>query len=195
MQAIYQQCPCGSGTKFKFCCFRKNMDEFVQQSEKFPLYRCCATDNYLENHGGRVVLVSRRILDDRYIYAAYMLDMYCLGLKDTVIKANIGKEEVDEWLGKFDEELGLVEIKYSDARSLILGAVDYALRLGFKPHEDWRQSKFVIEADKPYESKFEYGYEGKPLYIQGPYDDAEMIMKKLSKVEHHYIVGEPAMSR
>ncbi len=48
----------------------------------------------------------------------------------------------------------LTSISYQDARSLILGAIDYAKNLDMKPYAEWNKVKVSIEGDQPYENKF-----------------------------------------
>lgn len=55
-----------------------------------------------------------------------------------------------------------VDFDYQDVRCLILGAIEYANGLGFEPNRAWKHSKYVVEADKPFENKFTYGKDGKP---------------------------------
>lgn len=87
----------------------------------------------------------------------------------------------------------LVTISYQDARSLILGAIDFANAIEIAPHSSWNgiPSSF-IEAHLAYEKKFSFGYEGKPHYVSGPNDyelyDVEEVVKKVSKVQGHYVV-------
>ena len=75
--------------------------------------------------------------------------------------------------------LPLVPIDYEDARSIILGGIEYARKLGFSPNQDWKDSKHVVEPDRPFNKKFEFGRDGQPLYIQGPSDDFVEIAEKL----------------
>lgn len=55
-------------------------------------------------------------------------------------------------------------ISYEDARSFILGAVDFAAEHGFKPDSDYALAKKLIEPHRPFEAKYEYGVGGKPFF-------------------------------
>ena len=60
------------------------------------------------------------------------------------------------------------------AQHLVFGAVEFARGLGFEPHRD-----FATVADHlgtwSGPCPIQFGYNGSPFYIQGPYDDVESI--------------------
>ncbi len=188
MDAIYGPCPCLSGLKFKFCCFKKNPEDLLQDGAKFPLHECLIANTGWQKNGLAVLYVCRQMVESRYVCAVYMVDTYCLGLKNTFARVNLDKNGMLEAREQLAQKYLLLRFDYEDARSLILGAIDYAARLGFQPNEDWRYSRFVIEAARPYVPKYRYGRDGKPCYIQGPHDDVREIMSKLAKVDHDYLV-------
>ena len=174
--------------KFKFCCLKKRPDELLKDASKFPVYECLLADNGWDKHGMAVLYVCRQVLDCRYICAAYMVDTYCLGLKNTFVKVNLEKPDMVAARRRLEQNGALRQYNYEDARSLILGAIDYAASFGFEPNEDWQYSRYVVEEGRPYVPKFEYGENGKPMYVQGPDDDVQSIMEKLATVDHHYLV-------
>ncbi len=112
----------------------------------------------------------------------YLVDVYCLGVKDIV-----GPMTMDDYvLPVFTEryfspgQLKPLEAPIELARQLVFGAVDYARTLGFEPPEQFAEAgDFLGEWTGP--SAITFGHEGKPLYIQGPYDDAAQIAKTLER--------------
>jgi hypothetical protein len=63
---------------------------------------------------------------------------------------------------------------------VVLGAVEYARGLGFEPHSDFGAcAGHLGEWQGP--SVISFGYQGKPLFIPGPQDDAARIMKRLKR--------------
>lgn len=79
-------------------------------------------------------------------------------------KSNLTKYEL------FDERITKELISYQDARSLILGSLAFAKKHGFAPHDNWEESKCMIEPNDPYEAKFTFGLNGKSLYIPSLHD-------------------------
>ena len=188
MNQIYSPCPCNSGMKFKFCCLKKKPDEILKTAGKLPVHECLIADTQWEEHGLAILYVCRNILDCRYACAFYMVDTYCLGVKDTLVKVSLDRDQMLNFRRQLDQKHALMPYSYEDARSLILGAVDYAASLGFEPNEDWHDSRYIVEADRAYIRKFKFGKDGKPFYIQGPNDNAKSIMDKLANVDHHLLV-------
>lgn len=191
MQSIYQSCVCGSGITFNFCCKKKSPEDLLQQSAQFPIYQCLISEEQWKNSGLAIVLVSRTVSDGRFNYGMYMVDTYCLGLKDTFAQGFVGWEEYVLLRGKLNYKFELESIDYENARSLILGAIDYARGLGFEPHSDFEQSRDVIEADREYKSIYQFGKDGKPHYVQGPKDNTEKIRGTLDASQREYDFSVP----
>ena len=186
MDPNYSPCPCSSGMKFKFCCMKKSPDEILKVIGRFPIHECLIADNDWQNHGLAVFHVCRKATDARYFIAVYMVDTYCLGVKNTFVKMNLDKEQMLYTRRRLEDRYELTPHDYEDARSIILGALDYADALGFQPNVDWKDTRYLVEADRDYTHKFQFGKDGKPLYIPGPDDNQRAIRAKLATVEHHY---------
>ncbi len=74
------------------------------------------------------------------------------------------------------------------ARELVLGAADYARRLGFEPHPDFGPCRAQLGAwNGPGAIEF-----GKPVFSPGPNDDAAAIIRTLDgtvgRGNFHYVV-------
>lgn len=191
----YQLCPCGSGKKLKFCCYEKGRTlgqipdaELFQQAAEFRICESHVNSNWQES-GLAEVLVVRQTLSLKYVVGVYLVDVFCLGLKNTFVRATFRHADVRALLSNLSQPME--EVSYEDARSIILGAVEYARQLGFEPHEEWKISGPIVEAERPFRRNFNFGHDGKPFYIQGPDDDARKIMKKLEllveKGEAHFL--------
>jgi hypothetical protein len=58
--------------------------------------------------------------------------------------------------------------------------VEYARQLGFEPHPDFAPARGHL--DHPVgPNPIRFGHNGKPLFIQGPYDDPRRIMRTLDR--------------
>ena len=180
----YQPCPCGSGRKYKFCCRAKELAisnessiALIKNSVAFPVAQCIVSENWQEQ-GLANIFVVRQLPSTKYIFGAYLLDLLCLGLKDTFCNANIPDAAMRSMIAQTGQNF--VPIDYEDARSIIFGGIEFASKLGFSPNLDWKDSKHIVESDRHFEHKFEFGRHGKPFYIQGPHDDPVEITSKLS---------------
>ena len=180
----YQSCPCGSGKKYKFCCREKeqliNQEHprtLVKNAAQYPVYECHINECW-HDEGLATIFIVRQLPNLKYILGTYLVDTLCLGLKNTFCNANLLYSSIKTVLGKTPMEM--ISIEYEDARSIILGAIQYATGLGFEPNKDWDDSKHIVEPERPFNNKFEFGRGGKPLYIQGPNDNPNEIMSTLN---------------
>lgn len=136
------------------------------------------------------VYVTRKLTNDSFAFISYLVDFWCLGLKDTIVKLGVSNTDLEYIYSKNED---LETISYEDARSLILGAIDFAKSIHIAPRPTWNgiPSNF-IEADLPYKKKFSFGHKGKPVYVSGPYDhelyNIEELASKISKAKGHYTI-------
>ena len=181
---VYQPCPCGSGRKWKFCCGERaahfgslSEAELASGAAAFPLDRCLINPPWQEE-GVAGVAVVRRMPGSKYLAGAFLVDVFCLGVKDAIVRERLTRRETRNFLGGLPWPLR--EIGYEDARSVVLGAVEYARGLGFEPHADWAAAGALLEHGRAFGRKFAFGQNGRPFYVQGPFDDAAGVMARLS---------------
>lgn len=133
--------------------------------------------------GLATVMVVRPDQRSRSRVCVYLVDTFCLGVKNVV-----GPETVsDNRLTKLRHSVfaGYDELAMSAplelAQHLVFGAVEFARGLGFEPHPD-----FAAAADHlgvwSGNCPIEFGYNGSPFYIEGPYDDVDAIASVLAGV-------------
>ncbi len=165
----------------------------IKRAEKFPIYECLLNQDWQEK-GLAHILLSRKQPNNEFIIGVFLVDMYCLGLKNTFCNANIPLEEYERLRHRMAEESSLIPCDFVLANRIVYGAIEYAGKLGFKPQKDFRLSRFTLgepsDADIPY--NIEFGKDGKPVYIAGPNDNVNRIVAQLNKTvgdgNYHYIL-------
>lgn len=135
-----------------------------------------------ESQGLAIVTVTRKASYNRMVICTYLLDYWCLGLKDTMGPRKYNTQDyayfLDQVYQGFEEAFN--EITLEQAQGMVYSAIDYADGLGFKPHRDFQKSKAHL-GDWSGAPKLECGRNGKPCYLCGPYDDPSTILKTLTK--------------
>lgn len=184
--SLYNPCPCESGKKFKFCCAealdKGDSADLESRIDKFPVF--CFGGSEIAQTGLATIVVARRIGDDNYIAANYLVDVWCLGVKDADFKKNLTHSMLEALVhGAIREQGSIVSYSYEDTRSLILGSVAFAAQFGLAPHADWVRAKTLIEPDRAFVDKLTFGIKGKPHYVQGPYDDQRKQFEVISKIQ------------
>jgi len=147
-----------------------------------PIYECLIPQDLFESGIGHIV-VSRKLQNENILIAMFLLDIFCLGVKDSFIK-EISLAEYNNIVNTLEEDQTFNSVLPSYACKLIENLVDYAKNLGFKPHPDYKKTQQIFEGIDINECKelFTFGKDGKPFYINGPYDDANKIRKILNKL-------------
>jgi hypothetical protein len=146
-----------------------------------PIKECWITPNW-EDEGLITIIVARQHSKGNITFATFLVDKYCLGLKDTTVIFSRPYEEYCEILVQmFQPYIGKQLIDYTLAHNIIYGAIAYAQDLGFKPEKDWAMSQFILEDDTEDIElmELEFGKDGKPCFINGPYDNVGKIVSKL----------------
>jgi hypothetical protein len=162
-----------------------------------PLYECLINSDWKES-GMAVILVARQHVTGSITFSSYIVDIFCLGVKDTNSSFNRLVDDYEFYKGKiysmFDELP--MPISYDLAHNIIFGAIEYAKKLGFSPHRDWGDSQFMLQPkDSSLVEKMDidFGKDGKPFYISGPHDKVDTILQKLEKAvgkgNYHFLAG------
>jgi hypothetical protein len=169
----------------------------IRRARDYPFDGCWAQEDWRE-HGLTAVVIARRQPDGQIVFGVYLVDYYCLGVKDTYCSANYARAEFRrDHLPRMIPGEHPVEISPALAHELIYGAIEYAAQFGFKPHADFRRSRQILDPpdQHPRSGSIQFGYEGQPLYIQGPHDNVEAIMRRLMRTagdgNFHYLVELP----
>jgi hypothetical protein len=132
--------------------------------------------------GVACVLIASPDRRDRLSVCGYLVDTWCLGVKNTIGPQRMGRRELDafkcQYFGPWESEG--IPVPLELARHLVLGAVDYARRLGFEPHPDFRRAGRALGSWDG-RSSITFGKDGKPLYINGPHDHPQGVLATLER--------------
>lgn len=146
-----------------------------------PEWHDPATD---ESTGGLVTaLVARRRRHRRgATVCVYLLDVYCLGVKNAMGPDAIDEQAVRRLTDRAftGYETPPIPAPIELVRELVLGAADYARELGFAPHPDFERARpHLGRWSGP--GAITFGCNGRPTYISGPYDDSDQIVRTLER--------------
>lgn len=164
----------------------------------WPIYECWIPSE-LWNAGIGQVIVSRQNNQGDIAIGIYLIDVFCLGVKDCFIRLTQqeGYHDLLEHMEAVCGELELVDASY--ACTLIHKAVNYAQQFGLKPHEDFSKAQKLLKNIPIDETQaFTFGKDGKPFYMQGPHEspaDVKRILKILASNQgtgdYDFIVETP----
>lgn len=167
-----------------------------ENAKKIPIEKCLISDAY-HQHGLTICLIIKKQPGGKFMFASFMVDRMCLGVKSCLSNCNFTELQIDELIDKMSSQGVIEEVTPVYFNNLIYGAIDYAKELGFDPPKDFALPELLLDENLVDDGidDIEMGWEGKPYFIQGPYDDVKRIFAKLnaSVGEGNYIftTGNP----
>lgn len=127
-----------------------------------------------------VVVARQRPHRSQVTVAGYLVDTYCLGVKDALGPISLDATALSSWRREFFAAFDSIalDVPLALARQLVWGAVAFAEGLGQTPHRDFDAVRAHLgPLDEPVAIGF--GRHGMPFYVAGPYDDVDGIMADL----------------
>jgi len=126
------------------------------------------------------VLLARQERASRTTVCGFLVDVYCLGVKNAIGPLTMGVGSVDTYRRAYFQAYDSpgVPIPVELAQQLVHGAVAYARELGFEPHADFAAAAQHLGAPAS-ACPIRFGRDGKPFYVSGPYDDSRAIFQTL----------------
>ena len=158
-----------------------------QRARNLPLFRCLVNEGW-EEEGLAHATIARKHVNGNITYCSYLVDLKCLGVKDTIYEFNVLEDEFDEYREKLDTTLGMIESDYNLVHNIIHAGWEYAEDIGFEPHRDFLSiTQYMLEEESDEIPLIEIACgdeNGKPFFVQGPLEDetlAKIIINKLEK--------------
>jgi hypothetical protein len=153
----------------------------------------------LFDSGCGYVVVSRFKADGRVESGFFLLDVFCLGVKDAGFHCFTSIPDYQKsLLDRLFPDEDRVRMTPAAARKLTEHAISYARGLGFSPGVDYKKASRVFGGitTADCDEEFMFGKDDKPLYIQGPSDSPAHVERILRVLEarcgeggYHYIVA------
>lgn len=134
--------------------------------------------------GLAAIVVAREAPGFKVSACAYMVDVFCLGVKDTLGPRVFSRRRLGEFLGQIYRSYADLPVAAPPdlVRHVVFGAIAHARGLGFEPHADFGSAAGHLGVwELPESPVIEFGRDGKPLYVQGPHDDYRQILRILEQ--------------
>jgi len=154
----------------------------VKNGRKFPIDECYIADAY-DNMGLSICLIVRKQPGGKYIFANFVVDRHCLGVKDAFSNCNMEEKEIEQLVEKVAMNGTVEEVSPTYFHNLIYAAIDFAGENGFRPHKDFKLAEFVLDPELIDDGidGIEVGEDGKPLFINGPFDEVDKVIATLNR--------------
>ena len=159
-------------------------EQFIKQRvRKLEIGKCYISNELLTAGEGNIV-ISRNHTGGKKSIAFFLVDMYCLGIKDSFYALRIDKEEYEEQFvnGYLS---GYKEISYNEAHNYIYGAIAFAEEAGIAPNRSFYLTKYFLEEDTDEIPliEYEYGKNGQHFLVAHSNYEASIYLSTLK----HYL--------
>jgi len=154
-----------------------------EKARTLPIGKCYIAPPDWQKSGMAHVIVTRVRPSGNLVMAAFLVDTFCLGVKDAGYHENMTPSDFEEYLNNYRKGMGLEEISYNEAHNIIYGAIVFAEEGGIKPAKEFDPAGYILEEDTEDIPLIEYdfGKNGKHFLVVNP-DRKEMpyyhILKK-----------------
>jgi hypothetical protein len=147
------------------------------------------------------VVLSRELPARQVAVSNFLVDRYCLGVKDAWATVIDRLTYDTKFLRKAQRDVPARNVPPAEARKLVEQAVAYAHGLGLAPHPDYPTAMILFgdvnAADS--DAVFEFGKDGMPFFISGPHDTPErcrqvvaILNKTCGPGKFHYLIRASA---
>jgi hypothetical protein len=129
----------------------------------------CLIRKNIFSEGIGTAIISREMPNDYLGVGVFLLDVWCLGVKNTYFSV-LSENEYTDRIKEISIHETLENIHPACARKLIEQCIHYSDALGFKPHKDFKISRRLLMDVDPNvcPNQYIFGKDGKPFYISGP---------------------------
>ena len=126
------------GETFQSCfdATRMTRPSGFERAEKWPIVKALVSVE-LWDRGIGYLLIARQESEGRLIIAVFLVDVYCLGVKNAFWHAGT-HEDLEDLIRQTEKVQMMCAITPSCLAKIVKGAVEYAQSFGFPPHPDYR---------------------------------------------------------
>ena len=170
----------------------------LKSAAKWPLLECLVSRDW--QTPGEIVqtLVARRSPAGDVAAGVFLVDLGCLGVKDAFASLFASQAAYERGVRKtITSQQPMIATDLNLVAKIIREGIAYARQFGFSPHRDYYEPALLLaEADPDAcPASVPLGFEGKPHFINGPYDNVPKILRQLTKTagpgNFHFTLGAP----
>ena len=156
-------------------------ENYIRQRARTLKIGTCYVSDAITKAGEGSIIVSRLHTGGRVSIGMYLVDAYCLGLKDSFCRLRIEDYELEDIVSHPNQKFR--ECSYEEAHNWIYGAIDWAEEAGIKPHKSWALTRYMLEEDTEDVPllDLEFGHEGKHLLMANDQRELNYYLPLLEK--------------
>ena len=156
-----------------------------KKARSLPVYECRINEAWEDTQLVQLT-VARSHINGNITACFYLIDLMCLGVKDTDYMFNAPIHAYREHMEKISNRMPTIDIAYELAHNIVFAGLEFADDYGFKPHKDFTSvTQYMLEEDTDDIEliDIECGVNGEPTYVRGPFDDDLKVKKIIAQLE------------
>jgi len=157
-----------------------------QKARNLPIYQCRINNDWDEGKLANII-IARNHTNGNITFCLYLVDLGCLGVKDSMYYFNMPVDEYEDYLVQFEEKLPSKNISYELAHNIIYAAIEFAEEYGFKPCKEYvSTTKHMLEDDTDDIEliDIEVGDKyGDPLFVSNGYESPTRVNQILNQLD------------
>jgi hypothetical protein len=165
------------------------------KARSLPVYKCLVNRDWEESKMADVI-VMRKHNNGHITAGIYLIDLLCLGIKDTFYFFNEPEGEMESRYGPEFYQV-FTEIDYNLAHNIIYAGHDFAMDYDIQPHREFAVTKFILEDDTddiPIVDIPVGSEDGKPHLVVTSGNQYPDVLVKLKRIagegNYYYTIGE-----
>lgn len=153
-----------------------------ERARKLPRGACYINSDWKEN-GIAQIVVTRKRADGKFVVGVYLVDTFCMGVKEAFCKSDFDEEQLDGLLKRIATVDNIKEIPYVEAHNIIYGAIEFAGEADIPPIKEFTLAQYVLDEDNDDIPliEYEFGKDGKYLLVCGPNKRDKLFVKPLKE--------------
>lgn len=158
-----------------------------QRARNLPIYKCFINESWRRDSLAHIT-IARKHINNNITFCAYLVDLQCLGVKDTYYRFNALEDEFYEFHEQASAGFNVIEADYNLVHNIIHAGWEFGESIGFAPHKDFLSvTQYMLDEDTddiPIIDVHCGDADGKPFFIQGPLEsdmEADRIVRELRK--------------
>ena len=156
-------------------------DYIRHRVRSLPVGKCFMAPGW-EETGETVTIVTRCHPKGTITVGLYLVDTFCLGVKDSFYRFSIDDYDLEKLLADYGR-VGMEETEYAVVHNLIYGALEFAEEAGISPCKEFSLTKYILEEDTDAIPlmEFDYGNDGKHFLVADNRSQLDFYLPKLRR--------------
>ena len=153
----------------------------LRRAREFPFAGLWVQPGW-QQYGTASLVVARTQPTDEIVFARFLVDTFCLGVKHTFYGVNIDAARFNsEILPRLFQGEPPTSLTVEVAHEIVYGAIEYAEGIGFRPHRSFRQTQLVLDPPDAHQrgGAIEFGFRGRPAYLPSRDDNQRAVLNRL----------------